>query len=75
MHHCTPLTQCCILIRCGDIEWCVRAAVFVPRAVNKFCFHLLLQVLAAEVMWTPQDEEDVYTRDEMTADYPQLYLL
>lgn len=33
------------------------------------------QVLAAEVMWTLQDEDDVYKRDEMTADYPQLCIL
>lgn len=30
------------------------------------------QTLAVEVLWTPQDEGDYYTRDEVFADFPTL---
>ena len=33
---------------------------------------LLLQTLAVEVLWTPQDENDYYTRDEVFSDFPTL---
>lgn len=32
-------------------------------------------LLACEVMWTPQDENDFYTRDEIIMDYPYLNTL
>ena len=35
----------------------------------------LLQILAVEVMWTPQDENDSYSRDELFLDYPTLHTL
>lgn len=31
-----------------------------------------VQTLAVEVLWTPQDEDDYYTRDEIFQDYPTL---
>ena len=31
-----------------------------------------LQTMAVEVLWTPQDESDYYTGDEVFADYPTL---
>ena len=31
-----------------------------------------LQVMAVEVLWTPEDEDDTYSRDEMLLDYPSL---
>lgn len=34
-----------------------------------------MQILAVEVMWTPQDENDSYTRDELFLDYPTLNTL
>lgn len=34
-----------------------------------------VQILAVEVMWTPQDENDSYTRDELFLDYPTLNTL
>lgn len=33
------------------------------------------RLMAVEVLWTPQAEGDVLTRDEMTADYPSLKLV
>lgn len=33
------------------------------------------QVLALEVLWTPQDERDSYSRDDMFSDYPTLHTL
>ena len=33
---------------------------------------LWLQTLAVEVLWTPQDENDYYTRDEVFSDFPTL---
>ncbi len=33
------------------------------------------QVMAVEVLWTPQDEDDYYTRDELFMDYPTLNTL
>ena len=35
----------------------------------------VMQILAVEVMWTPQDEKDSYTRDELFLDYPTLNTL
>ena len=32
----------------------------------------IVQVLACEVLWTPQDENDYYTRDDIIHDYPTL---
>lgn len=32
-------------------------------------------IVAVEVMWTPQDPNDYYTRDEVMADYPELSIL
>ena len=34
-----------------------------------------LQVLAVEVLWTPEDENDSYHRDELFEDYPELVTL
>ena len=28
--------------------------------------------MAVEVLWTPEDEDDAYSRDEMLLDYPVL---
>jgi uncharacterized membrane protein len=28
--------------------------------------------MAVEVLWTPEDEDDTYSRDEMLLDYPVL---
>lgn len=36
---------------------------------------LPLQVLAVEVLWTPQEEGDTFTRDELMTDYPKLNTL
>lgn len=33
------------------------------------------RLLALEVLWTPQDENDYFTRDELVADYPDLNML
>ena len=33
------------------------------------------QLQAVEVMWTPEDEGDVLTREEVNRDYPDLNLL
>ena len=33
------------------------------------------QVLAVEVLWTPSDERDVFTRDDIMTDYPTLKTL
>jgi uncharacterized membrane protein len=33
------------------------------------------QVLAVEVLWTPQEEGDTFTRDELMTDYPKLNTL
>jgi Protein of unknown function (DUF1517) len=41
----------------------------------KFWFQLVLQLMAVEVMWTPEAENDFYTRDEMFQDYPTLNTL
>ncbi|KAK9821264.1 hypothetical protein WJX74_005064 [Apatococcus lobatus] len=30
------------------------------------------QVMAVEILWTPQDDDDFYSKDEMFADYPTL---
>ena len=30
------------------------------------------QIMAVEVLWTPEDEDDTYSRDEMLLDYPAL---
>eukprot|EP00803_Ostreobium_quekettii_P009898 evm.model.scf_51.9 EVM.evm.TU.scf_51.9 scf_51:71627-75068(+) len=32
-------------------------------------------LMAVEVLWTPQDERDAYTQDELLADYPSMYTL
>ena len=39
--------------------------------------HMLLsvQVLAVEVLWTPQDEGDYFTRDDLATDFPNLNTL
>ncbi len=42
--------------------------------------HLLLQcprlqVLAVEVIWTPQDDGDSYTRDDMMLEFPKMVTL
>jgi uncharacterized membrane protein len=34
-----------------------------------------MQVLAVEVLWTPQEEGDTFTRDELMTDYPKLNTL
>lgn len=39
------------------------------------CLSSALQILAVEVMWTPQDENDAYSRDELFLDYPTLNTL
>ena len=31
--------------------------------------------MAVEILWTPQDDDDFYTKDEMFADYPTLHNL
>ncbi len=31
-----------------------------------------VQLMAVEVLWTPQDDNDFYTRDEIFQDYPKL---
>ena len=36
---------------------------------------LCVQLMAMEVLWTPQDESDSYTRDELFMDYPELNTL
>jgi uncharacterized membrane protein len=33
------------------------------------------RLLALEVLWTPQDEDDYYTKDELVTDYPTLNML
>lgn len=32
----------------------------------------MMQLMALEVLWTPEDEDDTYSRDEMLLDYPSL---
>ncbi|GFH18747.1 uncharacterized protein HaLaN_15601, partial [Haematococcus lacustris] len=32
-------------------------------------------LLAYEMMWTPQDDGDAYSKDELLADYPTLAML
>ena len=34
-----------------------------------------LQVLAVEVLWTPQDDGDYFSRDDLATDYPTLNTL
>ena len=34
-----------------------------------------VQVMAVEVLWTPQDENDSYTKDDLFFDYPSLNTL
>lgn len=41
-------------------------------ALNKLGALRSEQILAVEVMWTPQDEDDSYTKDELFLDYPTL---
>ncbi|KAL3156595.1 hypothetical protein ABBQ38_000885 [Trebouxia sp. C0009 RCD-2024] len=45
------------------------------KALNKLGALRSEQILAVEVMWTPQDENDTYTRDELFLDYPTLNTL
>ena len=33
------------------------------------------RLLALEVLWTPQDENDYFTKDELVTDYPTLNML
>ncbi|KAL0053992.1 hypothetical protein WJX82_002046 [Trebouxia sp. C0006] len=45
------------------------------KALNKLGALRSDQILAVEVMWTPQAEDDYYTRDELFLDYPTLNTL
>ncbi|DBA77808.1 TPA: hypothetical protein ACH3X1_009165 [Trebouxia sp. C0004] len=45
------------------------------KALNKLGALRSEQILAVEVMWTPQAEDDYYTRDELFLDYPTLNTL
>jgi uncharacterized membrane protein len=47
----------------------------VKRALNQLGAVPSDRLLAVEVMWTPQAQGDVLTRDEMVADYPNLKLV
>ncbi len=38
-------------------------------------FLLRVQVLAVEVLWTPQDDGDYFTREDLATDYPYLNTL
>ncbi|BDA41463.1 hypothetical protein COCOBI_02-2430 [Coccomyxa sp. Obi] len=42
------------------------------KALNKLAAIREDQVMAVEVLWTPEDEDDTYSRDEMLLDYPSL---
>ncbi|CAL5222578.1 g4966 [Coccomyxa viridis] len=42
------------------------------KALNKLAALRQEDVMAVEVLWTPEDEEDAYSRDEMLMDYPSL---
>ncbi len=46
----------------GSFAWCDGLA-------------LLAQMMAMELLWTPQDESDSYTKDEIFMDYPELNTL
>lgn len=51
-----------------------RAVLYRRRKCIAKCLSVV-QILAVEVMWTPQDENDTYTRDELFLDYPTLNTL
>ena len=42
------------------------------KALNKLAALRQEDVMAVEVLWTPEDEDDAYSRDEMLMDYPSL---
>lgn len=42
------------------------------KALNKLAGLRQEDVMAVEVLWTPEDEDDAYSRDEMLMDYPTL---
>ncbi|EIE25239.1 DUF1517-domain-containing protein [Coccomyxa subellipsoidea C-169] len=42
------------------------------KALNRLAAVREDQVMAVEVLWTPEDEDDTYSRDEMLLDYPVL---
>jgi len=42
------------------------------KALNKLAALRQEDVMAVEVLWTPEDEDDAYSRDEMLIDYPML---
>ncbi|KAK9909043.1 hypothetical protein WJX75_006440 [Coccomyxa subellipsoidea] len=42
------------------------------KALNRLASIREDQVMAVEVLWTPEDEDDTYSRDEMLLDYPSL---
>jgi uncharacterized membrane protein len=60
----------------------VERAMKLPRVRSlgdlKKCLAMLGgvgDVIAVELLWTPQEEGDAYGKDEMLADYPTLALL
>ena len=47
---------------------------FPSKATDQYgCWQL--QIMAVEILWTPQDDDDFYTKEEMFADYPTLHTL
>eukprot|EP00210_Caulerpa_lentillifera_P005389 g5151.t1 len=50
----------------------VRSKDDLRTALNRLGAIRSRDLLALEVLWTPQDENDSYTPDELVADYPEL---
>eukprot|EP00891_Asterochloris_glomerata_P002919 jgi/Astpho2/2919/Aster-01066 len=53
----------------------IRGREDLKSALNKLGALRSEQVLAVEVLWTPEDENDSYHRDELFEDYPELVTL
>lgn len=50
----------------------IRSREDLKTALNRLGSIRSRDLLAVEVLWTPQDEKDSYTPDELVADYPEL---
>ena len=56
-------------------ERCILAIVAINSAAVLMGLILCAQVLAVEVLWTPQDDGDYFTREDLATDYPYLNTL
>lgn len=63
---------------------CTESTLKLPKVSNRQELRTALSrlgaipadsLLACEVLWTPQDENDFYSRDEIIMDYPYLNTL